>query len=537
MNRIEKGIAELNRSFDETLYPAEFLEEYDQLECLAHSHGTETFLVSGKSNGALYAAKCYNKSVYRTVSESDILASLHFDGLPAYEGSFENDCVLVTVREYVEGVPLDHYAKKINLSEKQAIAFCIQLCDILSYLHGQEKPVIHRDIKPQNIIVRQDGTIALIDFDIARQYSANSETDTQFFGTRVYAPPEQYGFSQTDCRTDIYSLGVLLRFLLTGSEKEQSDKPLSKLIKRIINRCTAFSPKDRFASAEAVKRALLLSDERYKQKKALLFSFLATALLFLCIGFALGRYTPCLMPTSTEGMVAFKEPLIEAAARVQLGKTEDDSIAAEELETIRELYIFGTEVSATREAFENALADSDRYTRGGITTLQDLTLMPNIEELQISYQYLEDISGISALKHPVSIILMYTQITDVSELAGKQSLLSLNLYETNVSDVSCLDACQRLTYLELGHTFVSSPETCGGFSTVTELSLIGLNWSTLDGIERYTVLETLNLLDTEISSLDALSELPALKEIKANGKLYKRLTEMFADTDVTIISQ
>jgi Leucine-rich repeat (LRR) protein len=89
----------------------------------------------------------------------------------------------------------------------------------------------------------------------------------------------------------------------------------------------------------------------------------------------------------------------------------------------------------------------------------------------------------------------------------------------------------------LGHTFVSSPETCGGFSTVTELSLIGLNWSTLDGIERYTVLETLNLLDTEISSLDALSELPALKEIKANGKLYKRLTEMFADTDVTIISQ
>lgn len=537
MNRIEKGIAELKRSFDATLYPAEFLAEYDQLECLAHSHGTETFLVSGKNDGALYVAKCYDKSVYRTVNESDILTAIHFNGLPAYTATFENDRVLVTVREYVEGTPLDQYAKKGKLPEKQAVAFCIQLCDILSYLHGQEKPIIHRDIKPQNIIVRQDGTIALIDFDIARQYSEDAETDTQFFGTRVYAPPEQYGFSQTDCRTDIYSLGVLLRYLLTGSEKEQSIKPLSKPMKRIIDRCTAFSPRDRFVSAEALKRALLLSDGQHKQKKILLLSFVATALLFLCIGFALGRYTPFLILTSAGETVAFKEPLIEAAARVQLGKTENEPLTAEELETIRELYIFGTEVSATREAFENALADSDRYTRGGITTLQDLALMPNIEEMQISYQDLEDITGILALKHPVSIILMYTQITDVSEIAGKQSLLSLNLYETNVSDVSCLDACQRLTYLELGHTFVNAPEACGGFSTVTELSLIGLNWSALNGIERYTALETLNLLDAEIASLDALKELPALKEIKANGELYERLAEMFADTDVTIIKQ
>ena len=537
MSRIERAIEDLRESFFAADYPSEFLEEYDQLECLAHSHGTETFLVSRRDNGTLFVAKYYEKSIFETVNESNILSAIHFEGLPAYTATFENDRVLLTVREYIEGTPLDQYAEEDKLSEKQAVAFCIQLCDILSYLHGQEKPVIHRDIKPQNIIVRKDGTIALIDFDIARQYREDAETDTKCFGTRVYAPPEQYGFSQTDCRADIYSLGVLLRYLLTGSEKEQAEKPLPKPMKRVVDRCTAFSPKDRFTSAEAVKRALLLSDGRHKQKRILLHTCAATALLFLCIGFALGRFTALLIPAPVAGMVAFKEPLIEAAARVQLGKTNEEPITAKELETIKELYIFGTEVSATRESFENALADSDRYTRGGITTLEDLALMPNIEQLQISYQDLTDTTGISALKHPISVNLMHTQITDVSELTGKLTLLSRILYGTNVTDVSCLDTCRRLEYLELGHTFVDSPAACGGFASVKELSLTGLNWNTLDGLERYTALETLNLTDARIGSIDALQSLATIRVIRSNGELYEKLKVLFENTGVSIIQE
>ena len=537
MNRVEKGITELTRSFDETLYPEEFLCEYNQLECLAHGHGTETFLICRRDDDFLYIAKCYDKSVYSDIKEGDILSKLHFNGLPTYQATFENNRVLVTVRTYIEGMPLDQFTEKGVLTEERAIAFCVQLCDILSYLHGQEKPVIHRDIKPQNIIVQPNGTIALIDFDIARQFSEVAETDTQFFGTRLYAPPEQYGFSQTDCRTDIYSLGVLLRFLLTGSEKEQPDKPLSKPMKRIIDRCTAFSPKDRFACAASVKKALLFLDKRYKQKRVLLMSFAAVALVFLCLGFALGRYTSVLIPAPSATTVKFKEPLIEAAARIQLGKTEDEPLTAEELETVRELYIFGTEVSTTRGTFDNAPVDGGRFTRGSIASLEDLALMPSIEELQISYQDLDDLTGISALKHPVSINLMYTQITDVSELAGKQTLLSLNLYETNVSDVSCLDTCQRLEYLELGHTFVSSPEACGGFSTVTELSLIGLKWDTLDQLERYTSLQTLYLADAQIGSVDALKSIPTLRAILANGEIYERVKAMFENSKVSVILQ
>ncbi len=534
MNRAEQVAAELKRSFTEAPYPAEFLEQYDQLECFSHSRGTETFLVREKGSGVLYVAKCFDKSVCTVVHGSEILLRLHRDGLPAYAASYENARVSVTVREYVEGTPLDLYAEKNPLSERQACRICIQLCDILRYLHGQEKPVIHRDIKPQNIIVRPDGTVTLIDFDIARQYSDGAETDTQFLGTRVYAPPEQYGFSQTDCRADIYSLGVLLRFLLTGSEKERPDKPLSKRMKRIVGRCTAFSPNDRFASADAVKRALLRAGEQHRRRVTLSLSFAATALLFLCAGFAAGRYTSVFTPAAAAETAVFREPLIEAAARAQLGKSETEPVTAAELETVRELYIFGTAVSATRDPFDNK--STEHAPRGGITSLDDLKLMPNIEELLVAYQDLEDISGIAALKNPVSVGLLHTRVSDVSALSGKPSLLSLNLYGTNVSDVSCLNSCARLEYLELGGTLVASPDALGGFDTVTELSLIGLTLDTLDGIERFSRLETLNLSNAEIGSIDTLKNLPSLHVVTADGELRERLSELFAGTDVSLVA-
>lgn len=537
MSKIENGTEELKRSFDDSAYPARFLAKYDQLECLAHSHGTETFLIGERTGDALFVAKCYDKQIYTKVTECEILSGLQHAGLPTYLESFESERICVTVREYVEGIPLDRYAAENGLSEEQAVAFCIQLCDILQYLHGREHPVIHRDIKPQNIIVRRGGAIELIDFDIARQYDEGAETDTQFFGTRTYAPPEQYGFSQTDCRTDIYALGVLLRYLLTGSEEARPDKPLPEPMKRIVDRCTAFSPKDRFASAEAVKKALLKSDERHRQRSALLLSLAAAAFLFLCGGFALGRYTSLFTPAEATETVVFKEPLIEEAARVQLGKADGEPMTAEELENVRALYIFGTEVAKTRESFEDGLAEEGRYTRGRITDLSDLTLMPNIEEMQISYQVLEDISAVSSLKNLVSLNLMHTRISDVAALTGNQSLLSLNLCDTNVSDVSCLNSCKRLEYLELGGTLVSSLEAVGGFDTVTEFSLSGLKLATLDGIERYAYLETLDLTDAEIGSADALKKLSALKTVYANGELYEGLSDLFADTGISVVSR
>lgn len=274
----EMSIAETIRAeYDESAFPADFLAGYDRMECLADSGGHDTFIVLKKDGGDKFIAKCFDKSVGSVVNESAILCELSHAGLPKYITSFESDAMTVEVREYIEGLPLDRYISENEPGDQQIVKLCAELADILVYLHGHAPPVIHRDIKPQNIIVKPDGHVALIDFDISRVYHDEAETDTQFFGTRQYAPPEQYGFSQTDARADIYSFGILLRFLLTGSTKENKNIRYYKPLMRIVQKCTAFAPKERYADMKSVKKALLAANPRAQFIRKTLISLCALA--------------------------------------------------------------------------------------------------------------------------------------------------------------------------------------------------------------------------------------------------------------------
>lgn len=283
MNDVKAAVSDIESAFDASRYPAEFLEQYDQLECLAASHGTETFLVKQKDGEKLFVAKCYDKSLYSFVHESNILKALNHKGLPAFANEFQNDATICIVREFVEGKPVNQYITEKHLSNQEIIGIGAALCNILIYLHGQQPPVIHRDIKPQNVIVKNDGQVVLIDFDIARVYNSASEADTQFFGTREYAPPEQYGFSQTNSRTDIYSFGILLRYMLTGSERENPSVRIYKPLARIIKKCTAFAPKERFTSAEMVKKALLAANPKAQRRRKTLIAVCSAAVIALCV--------------------------------------------------------------------------------------------------------------------------------------------------------------------------------------------------------------------------------------------------------------
>lgn len=283
MNDVKAAASNIENAFDASHYPPGFLEKYDQLECLAGSHGTETFLVKQKDSEQLFVAKCYDKNLYAFVHESNILSSLHYKGLPAFSDEFQSDTMVCIVREYVAGKPLNNYITENNPANKDIVDISLQLCDILIYLHGQKKPVIHRDIKPQNIILKDNGQIVLIDFDIARVYNSESEADTQFFGTREYAPPEQYGFSQTDSRTDIYAFGILLRYMLTGSERENPNVRIYKPLARIIKRCTAFAPKERFNNAEAVKKTLLAANPKSQRIRKTIITLCSVAVIALCV--------------------------------------------------------------------------------------------------------------------------------------------------------------------------------------------------------------------------------------------------------------
>ena len=154
----------------------------------------------------------------------------------------ENGKTIVT-EEYIEGASLG----RISLSERGLTRAFLELCQVLEFLHGHG--ILHRDIKPDNILLAPDGHIRLIDFDAAREPKANEAQDTRLLGTRGYAPPEQFGFAQTDARADLYALGATFRQLLGPVARKGRWR-------HILRRCTALDPKDRYASAGQIRRAV-----------------------------------------------------------------------------------------------------------------------------------------------------------------------------------------------------------------------------------------------------------------------------------------
>ena len=134
------------------------------------------------------ASRRRSKKISSTVKESLVLRKDSDENLYLYlREIFEDERAVCVVFEYIEGTPLDQYAVRHRLTEDRIIALCVRLCDILVYLHEQTPPVIHRDIKPQNIIIRDDEAPVVIDFDAARLYKSDARLDTQFFGTREFA--------------------------------------------------------------------------------------------------------------------------------------------------------------------------------------------------------------------------------------------------------------------------------------------------------------------------------------------------------------
>lgn len=181
------------------------------------------------------------------ISSYKALLKISSPYLPKVElAEYENGKTIV-VEEYIEGE-----RNIASLTDEKTIisAFC-ELCDVLTVLHS--RGIIHRDIKPSNVLIAPDGHIRLIDLDASRYYDDSKDSDTRYLGTKGYAPPEQFGYSQTNATADIYSLGVTLRNVL-------GDKAEKRKFSRIIRKCTEFDPKNRYPSAAAVKKALLASN-------------------------------------------------------------------------------------------------------------------------------------------------------------------------------------------------------------------------------------------------------------------------------------
>lgn len=210
--------------------------------------GTE--LTEDKNSGEIFIKKYIspgNVSVYKT------LMDIHSVHLACVSDVFERDGAYFALIEYAPGKALADYIESGRLfSERETVDIISQLCDGLRLLHSHG--IIHRDISPSNIIISRDYNVKLIDYGISRIPKEGRSRDTAVLGTAGYAAPEQFGFAQTDCRSDIYSLGVLMNVMLTGAIP--AEKKYSGKLGKVIDKCISIDAQKRFDSVDSLKNAI-----------------------------------------------------------------------------------------------------------------------------------------------------------------------------------------------------------------------------------------------------------------------------------------
>lgn len=234
---------------------------YKELTKLNENNKSKIYLVKNTNDKKIYIKKVltnYNLRIYETIKETD------FKNLPKIYEVFRNNESLIVIEEYIHGDTLKEIVEnKGIIKEEKVVDYIISLCDVLEHLHNMNPPIIHRDIKPSNIIISSDDVLKLIDFDVSREYKEGVNEDTKIQGTEEYAPPEQFGFIQTDGRSDIYSAGILMNVLTTGTYPK--NKLNNGYLQNVIKKSIEFSPSDRYQNVSELKRDLLMLKEGFNK--------------------------------------------------------------------------------------------------------------------------------------------------------------------------------------------------------------------------------------------------------------------------------
>lgn len=239
------------------------------------------------------------------MAEIETLKKLKHPNLPSIIDVIEDDDSFIIVMDYIEGRSLDKIIEENGAQpEAYVVEWAKQLCDVFGYLHSRTPPIIYRDMKPANVMLKPDGNIMVIDFGTAKNYEIDLG-ETTGIGTIGYAAPEQYigsGFGRTDARTDIYCLGITMYHLLTNIDPCKnliSDKSiravnpaLSHGLDAIIQRCTQYQPADRYQSCAELMYDLEnyeilepLYKKKQKRKLGVFFLTILMSVIFAASGF------------------------------------------------------------------------------------------------------------------------------------------------------------------------------------------------------------------------------------------------------------
>jgi len=514
-------------SSEETKFPHTITKRFAILELLAESELGETYLASDIKTGNYFVLKSFFHAKQIT-SESELLTGLSHKGLPMFEPEIKHGDTVYTLRRYVDGTSLEDYLSERGvLTNEEATHMLIELCEAVSILHSQPTPIIHRDIKPSNIIVC-NGDIILIDFGISRKYNNLAQKDTTVFITPEYAPPEQYGFAQTDARTDIYSIGILLRKMLTGTT-DNSAIISNKKLHRIMEKCTALDPNSRFQSIEALIKALSKSSKPKSFTILFIASVLLCFVILTCGGYLYARqsttaagtpiyvnyvynnHPPYTVPFAAMGtnptVYTFIEPLVEAAVRRKLEVDNSEPITYGMLEAITVIRIYGMYPSYLTP---DLMREPNAYVlqEGNILRLDDFRTMPNLQYLDISKQPIYDLSPLIANQKLSHLRLQRTYISDISILMHLPELYDLHLENNLITDWSIIEYLRGLRTLRIrGHnTGIHSIAELGDITLLNVLDISNNNaFVCLLGFDNRARLTHLDIRNTGITDFSPLN--------------------------------
>lgn len=270
---------------------------YEKISLISEKDYNKVWLANIKNSDTLVVVKELSHANTDVLESIASINDIHIPHILSHETTGD---ITTVVEEYISGLTLNNYINEKQLSEAEIIKLISQVCDGLRVIHSQNPPIIHKDLKPSNIIVSSDGIVKIIDFDAARKYKENADTDTCHLGTAAFASPEHYGYSQTDERSDIYSLGAVMYELFSGKqlpkipakktfdadELYNSTNTLSKKLIHIIQKCTMFNPSARYQNIDELQHELN-NYNKYPKKLFTASAITILALFCFAVGFAI----------------------------------------------------------------------------------------------------------------------------------------------------------------------------------------------------------------------------------------------------------
>lgn len=518
--------------------PEDMQEHWTVYECLKESEDSSTFLVKETATGILCVLKWgRNRQTEFLRNEMEIMkkmADRKLSGIPKAYRIFEENGEVYLVREYIEGMSLAQMVlQKGGILEAEICRISRKICQTAEQFQNPDEPMIHRDIKPENIVVTPGSEVVFIDFGTMRSYKKDGSRDTFVVGTRGTAAPEQYGYTQTDQRTDVYAIGQTMLYMVSESYEmnQLSECAVSRRMKKIIEKACSFEPDKRYGDAAQLRRAVEKCQANNRKK---VYKKAGAVFGLIAAGYILAIFSPdgtvienkrietaeqSVAEEQIQAEITFREELIEEAVRKELGLSKTDKITASMLENVRKLRIVGKEILDDEDTFwgEGHHVDgkdsSFGSVRGNITDLSDLAQMVNLEELALCNQKIEDISGLKEL--PLKkLYLSKNMITDFSVLLNLIDMDTLCIMENPAENLSVIGECTGILRLNIQGMNLTDIDFLKNLSLdYLDMSNVEVENNIFEPLTEMKKLDTLCMCDVNEAAAETLSQMSTLKAL------------------------